>query len=256
MTKLRCVIVDDEPVARKVLREFTGQVPWLELAGEFENVSRVEAFLTEATVDLLFLDIEMPRRSGLQYLKSENFALATGKDSFAGLRLPAAARPLVILTTAFPKYALEGYELDIIDYLLKPVAYVRFLKAVQKAKDYLELRQAATAPLTLDSWLFVRSEKRIERIEIRDILYMQSLGNYVTIFTTTKRILTYLTLKGLESQLPTGEFVKIHQSFLVSLSRIDSIEGNQILVSGKNLPLSRNYREIVMQVVERRLLKR
>jgi DNA-binding LytR/AlgR family response regulator len=183
----------------------------------------------------------MPKRSGLQYLKSAP---------------PLAARPLVILTTAFPKYALEGYELDIIDYLLKPVAYTRFLKAVQKAKDYLELRQAATAPLTLDSWLFVRSEKRIERVEIHDILYMQSLGNYVTIFTPTKRILTYLTLKGLEGQLPPGEFVKIHQSFLVSLSRIDSIEGNQILVGGKNLPLSRNYRETVMQVVERRLLKR
>ena len=240
MKKLRCVIVDDEPIARKVLREFTGQVPWLELAGEFENVTRAEAFLLETTVDLMFLDIEMPKRSGLQYLKSA----------------PPQALPLVILTTAFPKYALEGYELDIIDYLLKPVAYNRFLKAVQKAKDYLELRQAATAPLTLDSWLFVRSEKRIERIEIRDILYIQSLGNYVTIFTTTKRILTYLTLKGLESQLPPGEFVKIHQSFLVSLSRIDSIEGNQILVGGKNLPLSRNYRETVMQVVERRLLKR
>jgi DNA-binding LytR/AlgR family response regulator len=241
MMKLRCVIVDDEPIARKVLREFTGQLPYLELAGEFESVAKVEAFLLEETVDLLFLDIEMPKRSGLQYLKAAP---------------PAAARPLVILTTAFPKYALEGYELDIIDYLLKPVALNRFLKAVQKAREYLELRQAAATPLSLDSWLFVRSEKRIERIEIRDILYMQSLGNYVTIFTTTKRILTYLTLKGLESQLPPGEFIKIHQSFLVSLSHIDSIEGNQILVGSKNLPLSRNYRETVMQVVERRLLKR
>lgn len=239
MKKLRCVIVDDEPIARKVLREFTGQVPYLELAGEFENVSKLEVFLPEGNVDLIFLDIEMPKRSGLQYLKTVQ-----------------TARPLVILTTAFPKYALEGYELDIIDYLLKPVALNRFLKAVQKAKEYLDLRQAATAPLTLDSWLFVRSEKRIERIEIRDILYMQSLGNYVTIYTTAKRILTYLTLKGLESQLPPGEFVKIHQSFLVSLSRIDSIEGNQILVGNKNLPLSRNYRETVMAVVERRLLKR
>jgi DNA-binding LytR/AlgR family response regulator len=241
MMKLRCVIVDDEPIARKVLREFTGQLPYLELAGEFESVAKVEAFLLEETVDLLFLDIEMPKRSGLQYLKAAP---------------PAAARPLVILTTAFPKYALEGYELDIIDYLLKPVALNRFLKAVQKAREYLELRQAAATPLSLDSWLFVRSEKRIERIEIRDILYMQSLGNYVTIFTTTKRILTYLTLKALESQLPPGEFIKIHQSFLVSLSHIDSIEGNQILVGSKNLPLSRNYRETVMQVVERRLLKR
>jgi DNA-binding LytR/AlgR family response regulator len=241
MMKLRCVIVDDEPIARKVLREFTGQIPWLELAGEFDSVSKVEAFLPGAAVDLLFLDIEMPKRSGLQYLK----AAPSG-----------TARPLVILTTAFPQYALEGYELDIIDYLLKPVAYNRFLKAIQKAKDYLELRQASAIPLTLDSWLFVRSEKRIERIEMRDILYIQSLGNYVTIFTPAKRILAYLTLKGLESQLPPGEFVKIHQSYLVSLSRIDSIEGNQILAGGKPLPLSRNYRENVMQVVERRLLKR
>lgn len=239
MNKIHCVIVDDEPIARKVLREFAGQVPHLDLVGEFENVAKLEAFLPEKSVDLIFLDIEMPKRSGLQYLKTVQ-----------------TARPLVILTTAFPKYALEGYELDIIDYLLKPVAFNRFLKAVQKAKEYLELRQAATTPLTLDSWLFVRSEKRIERIEIRDILYMQSLGNYVTIYTTTKRILTYLTLKGLESQLPPGEFVKIHQSYLVSLSRIDSIEGNQILVGNKNLPLSRNYRETVMTVVERRLLKR
>ncbi|HWB91058.1 MAG TPA: LytTR family DNA-binding domain-containing protein, partial [Puia sp.] len=168
----------------------------------------------------------------------------------------SAARPLVILTTAFPQYALEGYEHDIIDYLLKPVAFSRFLKAVQKAKDYLDLREAATLAPSMDSWLFVRSEKRIERIEIRDILYMQSLGNYVTIFTTAKRILTYLTLRGIEAQLPSGEFVKIHQSYLVSLGRVDSIEGNQILVSGKSLPLSRNYRESVMQVVERRLLKR
>lgn len=256
MTKIRCVIVDDEPVARKVLREFAGQVPWLELAGEFENVSKVETFLSENTVDLLFLDIEMPRRSGLQYLKSAPSETGESLRTSSCLWQGQSSRPLVILTTAFPKYALEGYELDIIDYLLKPVAYNRFLKAVQKAKDYLELRQAATTPLTLDSWLFVRSEKRIERIEIRDILYVQSLGNYVTIFTPAKRILTYLTLKGLESQLPPGEFVKIHQSFLVSLSRIDSIEGNQILVGGKPLPLSRNYRETVMQVVERRLLKR
>lgn len=241
MKRLRCIIVDDEPVARKILREFAGQLPYLELIAEFESVPKVEAFLLEDSADLLFLDIEMPKRSGLQYLKAAP---------------PSSARPLVILTTAFPQYALEGYEHDIIDYLLKPVAFNRFLKAVQKAKDYLDLRQAATTPPSMDSWLFVRSEKRIERIGIRDILYMQSLGNYVTIYTSTKRILTYLTLRGIETQLPPGQFVKIHQSYLVSLGRIDSIEGNQILIGDKCLPLSRNYREAVMQIVERRLLKR
>ena len=241
MKKLRCVIVDDEPVARKVLREFAAQVPFLELVGEFENVARTEVFLGDEGADLLFLDIEMPKRTGLQYLKGAPVA---------------GSRPLVILTTAFPQYALEGYELDIIDYLLKPVAFSRFLKAVHKAREYAELREGVSATPSMDSWLFVRSEKRIERIEMRDILYIQSLGNYVTIHTASKKILAYLTLKGIEGQLPAGEFIKIHQSYLVGLARIDSIQGNQILVGNKSLPLSRNYRDTVMQVVEKRMLKR
>jgi two-component system, LytTR family, response regulator len=251
MKKLRCVIVDDEPVARKVLREFAVQVPFLELVAEFENVARTEVFLEREGADLLFLDIEMPKRSGLQYLKS-----APERGEVPCQWQGRSPRPLVILTTAFPQYALEGYELDIIDYLLKPVAFSRFLKAVHKAREFAESREAVSTTPSLDSWLFVRSEKRIERIEMRDILYIQSLGNYVTIHTASKKILAYLTLKGLEGQLPAGEFIKIHQSYLVGLSKIDSIHGNQIVVGNKSLPLSRNYRDAVMRVVEKRMLKR
>jgi DNA-binding LytR/AlgR family response regulator len=237
MKKMRCIIVDDEPVARKILREFTAQVPFLELAGEFENVAKTKAFLHTDHADLMFLDIEMPRMSGLDYLKR------------------STVDPLVILTTAFPEYALEGYELDIIDYLLKPIAFSRFLKAVQKAKEYNELRQ--TQPVVANpTYLFVRSEKRIEKIELKDILYIESFGNYVNIHTEQKKILAYLTLKGLESQLPAQEFIKIHQSFLVSFSRISAIEGNQVFINNKPLPISRNYREGVMRVVEQRMLKR
>src|SRR5689334_108462 len=185
----------------------------------------------------MFLDIEMPRMSGLQYLKS------------------TAVKPLVILTTAFPEYALEGYELDIIDYLLKPIAFNRFLKAVQKAKEYLELRNAnITEPFT--DYIFVRSEKRIEKIELKEILYIESIGNYVNIFTENKKIIAYLTLKGLEGQLPSNEFIKIHQSFLVACSKINAIEGNQVKIKNLALPISRNYRDAVMQMVEQRLLKR
>jgi DNA-binding LytR/AlgR family response regulator len=178
----------------------------------------------------------MPKLSGLDWLKR------------------SLIKPMVILTTAFPEYALEGYELDIIDYLLKPIAFDRFLKAVQKVREYAELRDTKSgfhAP-----YLFVRSENRIEKIELKDILYIESTGNYVTIYTEKKKILAYLTLKGLESQLPSGEFIKIHQSFLVAFSRIDAIEGNQIKIRDKTLSISRNYKDVVMQIVEQRLLKR
>jgi DNA-binding LytR/AlgR family response regulator len=237
MKKMRCIIVDDEPVARKVLREFVEQVYFLELAGQFENAFKAEAFLQQDTADIMFLDIEMPKLSGLEFLKRSTI------------------KPLVILTTAFPEYALEGYELDIIDYLLKPVAFSRFLKAVQKAKEYAGLKDT-TALNPVPAYLFVRSEKRIEKIELKDILYIESLGNYVNIYTESKKIVAYLTLKGLESQLPAQEFIKIHQSFLVSFSRISAIEGNQVIIKDKGLPISRNYRDTVMRMVEQRLLRR
>lgn len=237
MKKMRCIIVDDEPVARKIIREFTAQVPFLELAGEFENAQKAKTFLHADHADLMFLDIEMPKLSGLDYLKR------------------STVDPLVILTTAFPEYALEGYELDIIDYLLKPIAFNRFLKAVQKAREYNELRHSNTV-VTNPTYLFVRSEKRIEKVELKDILYIESFGNYVNIHTGQKKIVAYLTLKGLESQLPAQEFIKIHQSFLVSFSHISAIEGNQVFIDNKPLPISRNYRESVMKVVEQRLLKR
>lgn len=237
MKKMKCIIVDDEPVARKILREFTAQVPFLELAGEFENVAKTRAFLHSEQADLMFLDIEMPKMSGLDYLKRSTID------------------PLVILTTAFPEYALEGYELDIIDYLLKPIAFNRFSKAVQKAKEYNELRLGAPV-VPHPSYLFVRSEKRIEKVELKEILYIESFGNYVNIHTESKKIVAYLTLKGLEAQLPANEFIKIHQSFLVSFSRISAIEGNQVIINQKSLPISRNYRDGVMQMVEQRMLKR
>lgn len=237
MKKLRCIIVDDEPIARKILQEFVEQVPFLEPAGQFENALKAETFLQSNHADIMLLDIEMPRLSGLEYLKKTD------------------VKPLVILTTAFPDYALEGYELDIIDYLLKPVAFTRFLKAIQKAKEYAELRNTTT-PHPFASYLFVRSEKRIEKVELKDILYVESLGNYVNIFTENKKIIAYLTLKGIESQLPAHDFIKIHQSFLVSVSKIEAIEGNQVNIKNRSLPMSRNYRDTVMRLVDQRMLKR
>ena len=237
MKRLSCIVVDDEPVARKILKEFIEQVPFLELTAEFENVIKTEAFLKEHACDLMFLDIEMPKLSGLEFLRN------------------SPVHAMVILTTAYPKYALEGYELDIIDYLLKPIAFNRFLKSVHKAKEFSDLKDATTKD-NFPPYLFVRSERRIEKIEVGKILYIESIGNYISIITEQKKILAYLTLKAIESQLPVKEFIKPHQSFLVNFSKVESIEGNQLKVRDKMLPISRNYRDAVMQLVEKRMLRR
>src|SRR5882672_11251794 len=188
MKKLSCIIVDDEPVARKILQEFTEQVPFLELLGKFESAMKAEEFFKIHQPDLIFVDIEMPKVSGLQMLKRINI------DS------------MVILTTAFPQYALDGYELDIIDYLLKPFALHRFLKATQKAKDFYEMKtQSGNTPPP--SYIFIKSEKRIEKVELSDILYAEVLGNYMSIYTDRKKIIAYLTMKSLQSQLSPIDFI-------------------------------------------------
>jgi DNA-binding LytR/AlgR family response regulator len=241
MKKLSCIIVDDEPVARKILQEFTEQTPFLDLLGKFESAMKAEEFLNDNKTDLIFLDIEMPKVSGLQMLKRIN------------------TESMVILTTAFPQYALDGYELDIIDYLLKPFALHRFLKAVQKAKDFYEMK-TQSVPIAMGtprpSYIFIKSDKRIEKVELCDILYAEVLGNYVTIYTERKKIIAYLTMKSLESQLSPSDFIKIHQSFLVNRSKIESVEGNDLKVGTKSLPISRNYRDSVTNLINQRLLKR
>ena len=234
---LKCLAIDDEPLALELLEDNISQVPYLKLVAACNNPIEAMKILQHEDVDLIFLDIQMPGLTGLQFIKT------------------ISSKPMFILITAYEKYALQGYELDIIDYLLKPIAFSRFLKAVQKAKEYYDLKQAPL-PQPQASYLFVRSEKRIEKIEWKDILYIESLGNYVNIYTDSKKIIAYLTLKGLEGQLPANEFIKTHQSFLVNISRINAIEGNTIKINNLTLPVSRNYRDTLMQLVEQRLLKR
>lgn len=235
---MTCIVVDDEPVARKVLREFIAQVPYLELSGEFESVLKAKAFLAGGHVDLLFLDIEMPKVSGLEYLGNAGDAC-----------------PLTIITTAYPQYAIEGYALDIIDYLLKPIAFSRFLKAVEKVREYKELKEHA-AGAERPSYRFIKGDKRIEKVELSDICYVESLGNYVRVVTSSKDIVAYLTLKGIEEQLSSDDFLKIHQSFLVNFSKIEAIEGNRVKVRSQWLNVSRSFRQGLIERVERQLLRR
>ncbi|GAB3428582.1 LytR/AlgR family response regulator transcription factor [Niabella aquatica] len=235
MSNLKCIIVDDEPVARKVVREYIEEIAFLNLAGEFENAPKADTWLKKHPVDIMFLDIEMPKKNGIDFLKGSQI------------------KPLAILTTAYPEYALEGYELDIIDYLLKPISFKRFLKAAQKAKEYIELRANYTGPDM--PFIFVRSEKKIEKLPIEEILFIESAGNYIFIHTESRKIIAYLTLKSIEGQLPSN-FVKVHHSFLVNFMLIDAIEGNTVKFKNKEVPISRQYKEQLMELIVKRLLKR
>jgi DNA-binding LytR/AlgR family response regulator len=230
------LIVDDEPVARKIVQEFVEELDWLQLVGQAESPLKAINVLAKSSVDLLFLDIEMPQMSGLELLKN----------------LPNP--PVVIVTTAYPQYALEGFELSVLDYLLKPISMERFLKAALKAKAFFEQKNKTITP-TAD-YFFVKCDGNIERIELRELLYVKALENYIIIQTAQRKYITYLTMKGLEEYLPTKQFVKIHKSYLVPIAKIDRIEGNEVHIGNEKLPLSRNLRAEVLERIEGKLVKR
>jgi DNA-binding LytR/AlgR family response regulator len=235
--KLNCLIIDDEPVARKGLAEYAKDVEFLNVVAQCENAMKASTFLQEEKIDLLFLDIQMPKLSGVDFLKS--------------LKNP----PMTIFTTAFSDYAVEGYSLDVIDYLIKPISFERFLRAVNKAHDFYKLKN--TASQATENYFFVKSSGRIEKIDFNEILYVESLQNYVTIHTKDRKLITYLTLSGLESQLPADRFIKVHKSFLVASAKIDSIDGNELIIGKARVPISRTLKEEVLQkIVGKNLLKR
>lgn len=229
--KLQCLVVDDEPMARQGLREYIADIPFLEWAGEADSAVKAAEFLHQQPVDLLFLDIRMPRLSGLELLRT----------------LPQ--RPLTILTTAYPDHALEGFELDVLDYLLKPVSFERFLKAANKAKA----KWKAEPP----DHFYIKCEHKIEKVRLADVLFVEALQNYVAVHTQQRKYIAWLTFKAVEEYLPAERFIKVHKSFIVAASAIDSIEGNTISVGAHQVPVSRALRDEVMEkILQNRYLKR
>lgn len=235
---LRCIIIDDEPIARTGLREYIQDVDFLQLAGEFDNPLKAIDLVQQQKVDLLFLDIQMPRITGLEFLKT----------------LPHP--PQVIFTTAYPNYAVEGFELNAVDYLLKPFSFERFWKAVTRARTLHGQAQAAIPPAGPD-YFFIKSDSKLIRIRLEDILFIEALQNYVAVYTGDKKYITYLTFRSIEEYLPAGQFVKTHKSYIVSAAKVDSIEGNDIRIGQHHVPISRSEREAVLQqLLQNRLLKR
>jgi DNA-binding LytR/AlgR family response regulator len=238
--KIRCLIIDDEPIARKGIAEYISEIDFLELKGQGENAAVANTLLSKGNIDLLFLDIQMPKVTGIEFLKT--------------LKHP----PMVIFTTAYSQYALEGYELDILDYLVKPVSFERFLKACNKAKDFYTLTHSIENPsLKTEDYFFIRCNDRFEKILYEELLYTEAMENYVVFYTATEKYISYLTLKAVESYLPANKFIKVHKSFIVSIPKIESINSDNIIIKGKSIPVSRTLKdEVLNNIVTSKLLKR
>ena len=222
--KIKCIITDDEPVAREGLQSYVEKVDFLALTGVCEDAIQLNTLLKTEQPDLLFLDIEMPYLSGL--------------DLLATLSNP----PKVIITSAYEQYALKGYELDVTDYLLKPISFERFLKAVNKVHDLL---QKETAPAA-EECLFVKSDKQMKKVFLKDILFIEGLENYICIYTASDKILVHSTMKNIYNSLPESDFIQTHRSFIVNIHHVSLIEGNILNIAGHEIPIARNYRETVL----------
>lgn len=232
--KIQTIIVEDEPLAREGLLSYSREVDFLSVRKVCEDALEANQALAEGNVDLMFLDIQMPKITGIDFLRS--------------LKHP----PMVIMTTAYPNFALQGYELDVLDYLVKPFPFDRFLKAVNKTRDFFELRtRNAGTGRPKDDYFFVKCDYRYEKIQFRDILYVEGMENYVVIYTAAQKFVTLLRMKTVEETLPASDFIRIHKSFIVSVRAISSIDGNEMIVAGKRLPISREKKnEILERVVK------
>lgn len=239
--KLSCIIIDDEPLARKGLREYIGDVEFLHLEGEFDNPLKANDIIMNGTIDVIFLDIQMPKMTGLEFMKT--------------LTNP----PLVIFTTAYPQYAVDGFELNAVDYLLKPFSFERFWKAVVKArsfKDSGKLPQPGPV-IADDEHFFIKTDNKLVKVNYSDILYVEALQNYIAVHTSSRKFITYLTFKAVEETLPHHMFLKVHKSYLVSLLKIESIEANEIIIGQHHIPISRNMKDEVMdKILKGKYLKR
>jgi len=234
-TMIRCLAVDDEAYATKMIADYIGKVPYLELVGVANNAIDALAKVREGGVDLVFLDIRMPQLTGLDFLK-----LCGDKCK-------------VILTTAYAEYALEGFEYNVIDYLLKPIAFDRFFKAAEKALEVIQprLNQQGSSPQNQPGYLFIKgdSKNKFLKVDHQDILYIEGLKNYVSIYTKTQRLVTYQALRELEAQLPQPPFYRVHKSYIVSTDKIRLIDGNTLYVGDTALPIGGIYREAFLKLI-------
>ena len=236
---IRCLVVDDEPLALDILEDYISKVPFLKLIKTTTSAIEALQLVQQDQIDLVFLDVQMPELTGIQFLKIIN-----GKCQ-------------VILTTAYPQEALEGYELNVLDYLLKPIPFDRFYKAVHKVMQQnhapVASPEPAPAPVMVNNapeFIFVKTEHKIQKIYLDDILYIEGLKDYISIFTAAERVITLQNMKKMEEVLPAGRFIRVHKSYIVSLDKIESIERSRISICQKVIPIGDTYRDHFFKLIE------
>lgn len=237
---IKCLVIDDEPLARSSIVDFIEKVDFLEVIGSCASALEAAKYIQQGQVDLMFLDINMPYLSGLEFLDSLDHP------------------PLAIFTTAYSEHALEGYRLQIVDYLLKPITFQRFYQAALKARQHYLMSLAATKQQTpTDTFLYVRQEDGFQKISWVDILYIEGMQNYVKLHFKSQVLIIHQTMISLEETLPKENFFRIHKSFLINIAHIDSISGGRLFINGHQLPISRTRKEeLLKEVVYKNLLSR
>jgi DNA-binding LytR/AlgR family response regulator len=230
---INCIALDDEPMALDLLEDNIKKVPFLNLVKKCKSTEEAFEVLKKNKIDLIFLDIEMPNISGISFLKS------------------LVNKPMVIFITAYEKYAIEGFDLDILDYLLKPVSFERFFKAVGKAYEYYGYLTNQEPMLNQSKYIFIKADYKIIKIDIDEILYIEGLKDYIKIHVGNKTILTLSSLKAIEEKLPSGNFIRVHKSYIVSVQKIETISRSRIQIQNNEIPISENYRDYLFKIIEK-----
>lgn len=232
---MKCLVVDDEALARRLLADYISKIPNIELVDVCMNALDAQTVLENKQVDLMFLDIQMPELTGLDFLKSLKH------------------RPLVVFTTAYAEYALQGFELEVIDYLLKPIPFDRFFQAVNKAKAYRENQIKTSAELEGNDkdYFFVKADYKIIKINYKDVDFVEGLREYVQIHTSQGKVITLLSMTKLEEVLPSADFMRIHRSYIININKIDLVQGNMVVIGNHQLTISKSQRERFMKRINK-----
>jgi len=239
--KINCIAVDDEPLALKKMKQYIGRVDFLNLVALIDNAVDAINFIKQNKVDLVFLDIQMNDLTGIEMLES------------------ISSKPLIIFTTAYENYALQGYELNITDYLLKPISFKRFLKAVDKVTEVIQTKnntqsteQNEISKTTANEYVFIKTDKKMQKVLFDEILYIEAMKDYVKIWTKTDRIITLSNIKNFMEKLPAEHFIRIHKSYAIALDKIDAIKQKQLEIAGKDIPVGNTYKNLLFNLLRNR----
>lgn len=223
--KIKCIIIDDEPLAISVLKNHLNDFENIQLVATFNTAISAIPIIEKNEIDLIFLDINMPKMSGLEFLKTLNI------------------KPHVIITTAYREYAVESFDLDVLDYLVKPISFGRFLKAINKGTNRISLENEKQSDVVIkeEPFIFLKVDKKMMKIKLNDILYIESLKDYIKVFTVIENYMVHKSMTSISEELPSDNFLRIHRSFSIAINKITSVEGNTVEIAKKRIPIGRNY---------------